>query len=135
MNNRQPAVVSLRTWLVALVLSSTVVVAEEPRDPIPRGGGRLKNHWATCVISMKSGHIAGIWDNISGRRLVQESFETYRLTTRDGKTITVSEKDDRVHSAISTAPRDSAKPMAVPRRSISRIVEYTNINLDCLLIQ
>jgi len=104
MSNRRTDCLSSRPWLLALVLSSSVVMAEEPRDPIPRDGGRLKNHWATCVISMKSGHIAGIWDNISGRRLVQESYETYRLTTRDGKTITVSEKDDQVHSAISTAP-------------------------------
>jgi len=104
MTHRFTSAVPAGLLLPFVLLSCSLVLAEEPRDPIPRGGGRLKNHWATCVISMKSGHIAGIWDNISGRRLVQESYETYRLTTPDGKTITISEKDDRVHSAISTAP-------------------------------
>ena len=94
----------LQLLFPTLVLGSTVLAAEPPRDPIPPGGGRLRNHWATCVIGLNSGHVGGIWDNISGRRLVQESYETYRLTTRDGQTITVSEKDDVVHSAISTAP-------------------------------
>ncbi len=74
------------------------------RDPIPPGGGRLRNHWATCVVDMKSGHMAGLWDNISGRRLITESHEVYTVTTRDGREVMISEKDDRVHSAISTAP-------------------------------
>ena len=100
----QAATAGLRLLFPILLLGCTVVTADQLRDPIPRGGGRLRNHWATCVIGLNSGHIGGIWDNISGRRLVQESYETYRLTTRDGKTITVSEKDDLVHSAISTAP-------------------------------
>ena len=94
----------LQLLFPTLLLGSTVLAVEPPRDPIPPGGGRLRNHWATCVIGLNSGHVGGIWDNISGRRLVQESYETYRLTTRDGQTITVSEKDDVVHSAISTAP-------------------------------
>ena len=85
MTRRLSLAVPKNLLLPVVLMSCTLVSAEEPRDPIPRGGGRLKNHWATCVISMKSGHIAGIWDNISGRRLVQESYETYRLTTPDGK--------------------------------------------------
>ena len=85
----------LQLLFSTLVLGSTVLAAEPPRDPIPPGGGRLRNHWATCVIGLNSGHVGGIWDNISGRRLVQESYETYRLTTREGKTITVSDAEIR----------------------------------------
>ena len=90
--------------VTTLLLPPAILATDAPPDPIPRGGGHLKNHWVTCVVAMKSGHVGGIWDNVSGRRLVQESFETYHLKTRDGKTITISEKEDMVHSAISSAP-------------------------------
>ena len=43
----------LRLLFPMLVLGCTVVAADQPRDPIPRGGGRLRNHWATCVIGQK----------------------------------------------------------------------------------
>ena len=88
------------TGIIAWLSCSAATAA--PKNKVPRGG--LTNHWATCVIAGKSGHIGGIWDKLSGRRLVQESYETYTLRTRDGKTITISEKEDVVHSAISSAP-------------------------------
>ncbi|MBQ16784.1 MAG: hypothetical protein CMJ65_06625 [Planctomycetaceae bacterium] len=104
MTTRQGNSTGVLRWLVlpmSMVCLSCPVVPAAPKDPAPRGG--LRNHWAICAIG-KSGQIGGIWDNISGRRLVQESFETYTLRTRDGKIITISEKDDVVHSAISSAP-------------------------------
>ena len=49
MTRRLSLAVPKNLLLPVVLMSCTLVSAEEPRDPIPRGGGRLKNHWATCV--------------------------------------------------------------------------------------
>ena len=47
MTHRFTSAVPAGLLLPFVLLSCSLVLAEEPRDPIPRGGGRLKNHWDT----------------------------------------------------------------------------------------
>ena len=44
MTRRLSLAVPKNLLLPVVLMSCTLVSAEEPRDPIPRGGGRLKNH-------------------------------------------------------------------------------------------